>query len=161
MICSTSQTATPDSAFPVAPSKTAEKIVLRIPVVLKQAIENVARRQFRSFNSEVALAVISHFEGHRRLITMRNSLVNRIGGQASEDVLASFHRVSPDVGTLHPYNIRFPDGLRDELKGASSSMRDLVANACADWVFYSNQIEALLKRCEDPDIRFPAQGFKH
>ncbi|MBM5458556.1 Arc family DNA-binding protein [Pseudomonas sp. P66] len=162
MIRSSSVTASPQTAFPAAPSRTAEKFVLRIPQALKEAVENVARGQFRSFNSEVALAVISHFEGHRRLITMRNLLVNRLGAKAGKEVLAQFERIDPDAGLNLNYNVRFPDGVRDELKESSNtSMRDMVANACADWVLYSTQIEGLLRRCEDPEIQFPPHGIKH
>lgn len=162
MICSTSLTSTPDSAFPAAPSRTAAKFVLRIPIVLKEAIEEVARRQFRSFNSEVALAVISQFEGHRRLVTMRNSLATRLGSEVAEEVLSRFQRIDPEEGALHGFNVRFPEGLRDEVKATSAdTMKVAIANACADWVYYSQQIEALLKRCEDPDIQFPSGVVKH
>ncbi|WP_323601162.1 Arc family DNA-binding protein [Pseudomonas putida] len=165
MIRSTSQPAA-HPALPAAPSKTAEKFPLRIPMALKEAVEAVARNQYRSFNSEVALAVISQFEGHRRLITMRNSLVNRLGAKVGKEVMSRFERIDPDAGAKLTLNIRFPDGVRDELREFSNtslsvSMRDMVANACADWVLYSNQIEALLARCGDPDIRFPAQGVRH
>lgn len=162
MNSSTSLTSTPDSAFPAAPSRTAEKFVLRIPIVLKEAIEEVARRQFRSFNSEVALAVISQFESHRRLITMRNSLATRLGSDVADEVLLRFQRIDPEEGTVQGFNIRFPEGLRDEVKASSAdTMKIAIANACADWVYYSQQIEALLKRCEEPDIQFPSAVVKH
>lgn len=162
MISSTSLTSTPNSAFPAAPSRTAEKFVLRIPIVLKEAVEEVARSQFRSFNSEVALAVISQFESHRRLITMRNSLASRLGADVTEEVLSRFQRIDPEGGAIQGFNVRFPDGLRDEVKASSAdTMKVAIANACADWVYYSQQIDALLKRCEDPDIQFPSGIVKH
>ncbi|RMM39264.1 Arc family DNA-binding protein (plasmid) [Pseudomonas amygdali pv. lachrymans] len=162
MISSTSLTSTPDSAFPAAPSRTAEKFVLRIPIVLKEAIEEVARSQFRSFNSEVALAVISQFESHRRLITMRNSLAIRLGAEVADEVLSKLRRINPEDGDVQGFNVRFPEGLRDEVKTSSAdTMKIAIANACADWVYYSQQIEGLLKRCEDPDIQFPSKVVKH
>lgn len=156
-----SQTSTPDSAYATAPSRTADKFVLRISLELNNAIADVARSQYRNANSEIALAAISMLEDHRRLITMRNSLYNRLGAAVAEDVLANIHRIDPYEGKPHTANVRFPEGLREKLTSKGTTKRDLVAQACSDWVFYSCQIEALLKCCEDPGIKYPSPHARH
>lgn len=146
----------PDSTYAEAPSRSAEKFVLRIPVELNQAMHGIARRHFRSYNSEVNLAVLSELEAHRRLVTMRDLLVSRLGNRIGQQVLDEITRIDGSKGPQHKSNIRFTDGLRDQLKESSStSMRDMVASACVNWVYYNYQIDALLARCDDPDIQFP------
>ena len=156
MILASSQSATQDSPYPLAPSRTADKFVMRIPQELYEAIADLARAQYRSTNHEIAQALLSHIEGHRRILTLREILIQRLTPEIGNAVLEGLELIPHFSDTLESYPVRFPDGLREELKGGDSSMREATGRACAEWVLYSKQIEALLARCADADVRFPA-----
>lgn len=154
MAPNTQSKAVAECDFPTAPSRTADKFVLSIPATLNLAMTEIARRQYRSYNSEVSLAVRSSLEHHRRLITMRDLLLNRLGQEVGTEVLDGIERIPLGKGALHTSNIRFPDGMRDQLKLAKSgSMKGQIAQACVEWVYFNTQIEALLARCEEPGLK--------
>lgn len=154
MVPNTQSEAATESDFPAAASRTADKFVLSIPATLNLAMTEIARRQYRSYNSEVSLAVRSSLEQHRRLITMRDLLMNRLGQAVALEVLDGIERIVLSKAELHTSNIRFPDGMRDQLKLAKNgSMKGQIAQACVEWVYLNTQIEALMARCEEPDLK--------
>lgn len=155
MILASTQTTTPDSPFPIAPSRTADKFVLRIPKPLNEALADLARAQYRSFNNEVVQAVLSHIEGHRRVRALRDILIQRLSLEIGNAVLIGMELIPHHGDVLGEFPIRMPDGMRAKLKLGEGSMRETVAKACAEWVLYSQQIEALLARCADPDVPYP------
>lgn len=136
-------------------SRNADKYVLRGFDELFNELETIARRQYRSMNSEAIAAIMEAFDGYRTSNATLSILEKHLGFQLYEAVLGEVPDFDLSICTKEKkFVIRFPPSVRDMIRDAVSeahkqqvsktSMNAWMLNALARWINYQHKHYALL-----------------
>lgn len=134
-------------------SRTEDKFVVRLPVELQIAMDEVARMQHRSLNSEVVMAVLDALGENTGSLVELEGLRAYVGNDIARQVIEQvpkFEATQPIEMTT--YVSRLPEGVRTQVRAAalesedgSTSMRAWIMDALIHWVNSRRWIAALTR----------------
>lgn len=133
---------------PAYSSRTADKFVLRGYEELIHELAELGKRQGRSTNSEMVMAVLDAMGQHKNSALMVKMIRGHLGEEVAEGVLAGVEALDPTAFKIpEKFNIRLPQNVREVIKAGldSRSMNSWFLDAMYAWVRTQRQVNALMK----------------